>query len=177
VELSIIGETEVKAGLGSELVKEALVAGAVALAGAVLLIYFRYRRWKICLAIIGMSACEFAITLGAVSALGLPLGLPELGGILLVIGTGIGHLLIVTDMMLKGGAPQAGSVSVGWRASRALAIVYTAMFLIIAAMIPVGLLGFSLIRGFIMIAIIGTILALLFTRPFYAKILDAISIS
>ena len=177
VELSIIGETEVKAGLGSEFVKEALIAGAVALAGAVLLIYFRYRRWKICLAIIGMTACEFAITLGAVSALGLPLGLPELGGILLVIGTGVEHLLIVTDMMLKGGVPQAGSVSVGWRASRALAIVYTAMFLIIAVMIPIGLLGFSLIRGFIIIAIIGTILALLFTRPFYAKILDAISIS
>lgn len=176
--LSIVpGETEVRVGLGSEFVKEVLVAGAVALAGMFLLVYFRYRRWKIGLAVIGIVMCEFVIALGAVSALGLVIGLPELGGLLLVIGTCIDHLLIVTDAMLKEGTPQTGSVSVGWRASRALAIIYAAMFVIVVAMIPIGLLGFAMIRGFIMITISGTILALLFTRPFYAKILDAISTS
>jgi preprotein translocase subunit SecD len=178
-ELSILpnSETEVKATLGGGFVIAALIAGAVALAGVFLLIYFRYRRWKICLAIIGITMCEFAITLGAISALGLAIGLPEIGGLLLVIGTGIDHQLIVTDEMLQGGSPQAKSASVGWRASRALIIIYTAMSVIIAAMIPIALLGFSAIHGFTIITITGTILALLFTRSFYAKILDAISAS
>jgi preprotein translocase subunit SecD len=179
VELSILpnSETEVKATLSGGFVGAALIAVAVSLAGVSLLIYFRYRRWKICLAIIGITMCEFAITLGATSALGLAIGLPEIGGLLLVIGTGIDHQLIVTDEMLQGGSPQAKSVSVGWRASRALIIVYAAMSVIIAAMIPIALLGFSAIRGFTIIAITGTILALLFTRSFYAKIIDAISAS
>jgi preprotein translocase subunit SecD len=176
-ELSIISETKVEAGLGGGFVREALIVGAVALAGIFLLIYFRYRSWKICLAIIGITMCEFVITLGAISVLGLVIGLPEIGGILLVIGTGIDHQLIVTDEMLQGGSPQAKSVSVGWRASRALMIVYAAMSVIIAATIPIALLGFSAIHGFTIIVITGTILALLFTRSFYAKIIDAISAS
>ncbi len=176
-ELSIIDETEVEASLGGGFVREALIAGAVALAGVFLLIYFRYRRWKICLAIIGITVCEFAITLGVTSVLGLAIGLPEIGGLLLVIGTGIDHQLIVTDEMLQGGSPQAKSVSVGWRASRALTMVYATMSVIIAATIPIALLGFSAIRGFTIITISGTILALLFTRSFYAKIIDAISAS
>jgi len=176
-EISIISETEVEASLGGGFVREALIAGAVALAGVFLLIYLRYRRWKICLAIIGIMMCEFVITLGATSALSLTLGLPELGGLLLVIGTGIDHQLIVTDEMLQGGSPQTENVSVGWRASRALTIVYVAMSVIIAATIPIALLGFSAIRGFTIITISGTILALLFTRSLHAKIIDAISAS
>jgi preprotein translocase subunit SecD len=176
-ELSIIGKTEVEAGLGGGFVREALIVGAVALAGVFLLIYLRYRRWKISLAIIGITMCEFAMTLGAISVLGLTIGLPEIGGLLLVIGTGIDHQLIVTDEMLQGGSPQAKNVSVGWRASRALIIVYAAISVIIAATIPIALLGFSAIRGFTIIVITGTILALLFTRSFYAKIIDAISAS
>jgi preprotein translocase subunit SecD len=178
-ELRIVpnSETEVEASLGGGFVREALVAGAVALAGVFSLIYFRYRRWKICLAIIGITMCEFAITLGATSVLGLAIGLPEIGGLLLVIGTGIDHQLIVTDEMLQGGSHQAKSVSVGWRASRALIMIYAAMSVIIAATIPIALLGFSAIRGFTIITISGTILALLFTRSFYAKIIDAISAS
>ena len=170
-----IAETESKSGLGGEFLARVLIIGAVVLAGVFLLVYFRYRRWKICLAIIGIAMCEFAITLGATSVLGLAIGLPEIGGLLLVIGTGIDHQLIVTDEMLQGGSPQAKSVSVGWRASRALTMVYAAIFMIIAAMIPIALLGFSAIRGFTIIVITGTILALLFTRSFYAKIIDAIS--
>jgi len=176
-ELSIVGETEVEASLGGGFVREALIAGAVALAGVFSLIYLRYRRWKICLAIIGITMCEFVITLGATSALSLTLGLPEIGGLLLVIGTGIDHQLIVIDEMLQGGSLQAKNVSVGWRASRALTIVYAAMSVIIAATIPIALLGFSAIRGFTIITISGTILALLLTRSLYAKIIDAISAS
>jgi preprotein translocase subunit SecD len=176
-ELSINSETDVKATFGGGFVEAALIAGAVALAGVSLLIYFRYRIWKICLAIIGITICEFVITLGAVSLFGLAIGLPEIGGLLLVIGTGIEHQFIVTDEMLQGGSPQAKSVSVGWRASRALIIVCVAMSVIIVAMIPIALLGFSAIRGFTIITISGTILALLFTRSFYPKIIDAISAS
>jgi preprotein translocase subunit SecF len=175
--LSIISETEVKASLGTEFVNRTIAVAAITLAGALAIIYLRYRRWKVPLAIVGILACEFVITLAAASVLNLTIGLPEIGGILLVITTGISHLLIMTDVMLKGVAPQTGAVNVGWRASRALAIIYAAIFAIVVVMVPIGLLGFGMIRGFVLITISGTILAFLFTRPFYTKILDAISAS
>ncbi len=173
-ELSLTSEAEIEARLGDEFVGEALVAGAVALAGVCLLIYFRYRHWRICLVIAGITLCELVITLGAASAFGLSLGLPELAGLLVVISTGIDHQLIVTDEMLRGGLPQGKGVSMGWRASRALPMVYAAIFMIIAVMIPIAWLGFGAIRGFTILTISGTILALLFTRPIYARIINTI---
>lgn len=176
-DMSLVSETEVEAHLGDGFVREILVTAVTALAGVLLLIYFRYRRWKICLAIAGITICELVITLGAASALGISLGLSELAGLLVVIGTGIDHQLIVTDEMLQGLQPQSKNVSVGWRASRALPIVYAAIFIIIVAMVPLAWLGIGAIRGFAIITISGTVLALLFTRPIYVRIINTISAS
>jgi hypothetical protein len=173
-ELSALGEpVRVEAMFGVGAAGEVLVAGAVASACVFLLVYFRYRRWKISLAVVGMVICELAMTLGATSVLGIAVGLSELGAILLIITLGLGHMIVITDEMLKGVTPQV-EVSVGWRASRALRIVYIALFLIIAAMLPIGLLGLVSVRGFVLIAVSGTILALLFTRSFYPRVVDAI---
>lgn len=172
--VSFESEAAVGAYLGDGFMQEVLLAGAVAGAAVFLLLYLRYRRWKIGLTILGTSLCELAIALGAASASGLTIGLPELAGLFVVVGTGIDHMLIVTDEMLRGGMPQDKGVSVGWRASRALKIVYTAMFAIIGAMVPVALIGFGAIRGFVILTISGTVLALIFTRTLYARIVDTV---
>lgn len=171
---SVVSEAAIGPRLGAGFAGEILIAGTVAFAAVFLLVYHRYRRWKISLALVGITLCELAITLGAASVLGLTIGLPELGGLLIIIGIGIGHLLIATDEMLRGGVPKAEKVSVGWRISRTLAMVYALIFVVIAAMVPIALLGFGALRGLAIITIPGTILALLLTRPTYVRIIDAI---
>ena len=172
-EMSIVSETGMGARLGAGFMREALLAGTIALAGVVLLAYFRYRRWKICLAIAGFTLCEATITLGVMSAFRLTVNLPELCGLLVVVFTGLNHQLIVTDEMLRGRPPEA-KVSLGWRVSRVLALVYTSIFVMLAAMVAIGLLGFGALRGLAVVAIAGTIPALLLTRPIYARVIDAI---
>ncbi|MDI6883810.1 MAG: hypothetical protein QMD00_01535 [Hadesarchaea archaeon] len=171
-ELSLRSEAEIGSRLGAGFMREALIAGAVAVAGVFLLIYYRYRRWKICLVFIGFTLCELLITFGGASVLGLTLGLPEIGGLLVVIGTGIDHQLTTTDEVLRGVHPEKAGA--GWRASRTLPMIYASIFMTLAAVVPIAVLGFGALRGFAAIAITGTVLAFLFTRPTYPKAIDAI---
>jgi preprotein translocase subunit SecD len=174
VEISYESETSIEARLGAEFMKEALIAGIVALAGIWVLVYLRYRHWLIGFAIIGTMICELVITLGAASVLGWTIGLPELGALIIVIGTGIDHQIIITDEVLRGGLPGARVVSLRGRVSRAFAVIFVAVPTTIAAMISLAWLGFGAMRGFALITLTGIFIALLVTRPAYAHIVSTI---
>ena len=174
VKIEIESETPIEARLGAEFLKQALIAGLVALLGVGVFVYFRYRHWLIGLAIIGTMICELIITLGAASLIGWTIGLPELGGLIIVIGTGIDHQIIITDEVFRGGLPQAGRVSLSGRVSRAFAVIFAAAATTIAAMAMLALIGFGAMRGFAIITIIGMLIAVLVTRPAYARFVSAI---
>ncbi len=174
VRISYESETSIEARLGAEFLKEALIAGIVALLGVWILVYFRYRHWLIGLAIIGTMICELVIVLGAASVLGWTIGLPELGALIIVIGTGIDHQIIITDEVLRGGLPGAKMVSLSARVSRAFAVIFVAVATTIAAMTLLAIVGFGQMRGFALLIITGLLIAVLVTRPAYARIVSAI---
>lgn len=174
VEISYESETSIEARLGAEFLKEALIAGIVALGGIWVLVYLRYRHRLIGFAITGTMICELVITLGAASVLGWTIGLPELGGLIIVIGTGIDHQIIITDEVLRGGLPGAKMVSLKGRVSRAFAVIFIAVATTIAAMVSLAWLGFGAMRGFALITLTGVLIAVLVTRPAYARIVSAI---
>ncbi len=171
-ELSIVSESEIEARLGTRFGVEIIIAAVIALDVLFMFIYHRYGHLKICLAFVGFTLCELLITLGGASVLGLTLGLPELAGLLLVIGTGINHQLTTTDAVLPGGKLETAGA--GWRVSQTLPLIYASLFVTLAAVAPIAALGFGALRGFAAIAITGIILTLLFTRPTYGKVIDAI---
>ncbi len=174
VEISYESETSIEARLGAEFLREALIAGIIALGGVWVLIYIRYRHRLIGFAIIGTMISELVITLGAASVLGWTIGLPELGGLIIVIGTGIDHQIIITDEVLRGGLPGAKVVSLRGRVSRAFAVIFVAVATTIAAMVSLAWLGFGAMRGFALITLTGVLIAVLVTRPAYARIVSAI---
>lgn len=174
VEISYESETSIEARLGAEFLREALTAGIIALGGVWVLIYLRYRHRLIGFAIIGTMISELFITLGAASVLGWTIGLPELGGLIIVIGTGIDHQIIITDEVLRGGLPGAKVVSLRGRVSRAFAVIFVAVATTIAAMVSLAWLGFGAMRGFALITLTGVLIAVLVTRPAYARIVSAI---
>ena len=174
VDISYESETSIEARLGAEFLKEALIAGVVALLGVWVLVYLRYRHWLIGLAIIGTMICELVITLGWASVLGWTIGLPELGALIIVIGTGIDHQIIITDEVLRGGLPGAKVVSLSGRVSKAFAVIFVAVATTVAAMVMLAWLGFGAMRGFALITLTGVLIAVLVTRPAYARIISAI---
>ena len=174
VGISYESETSIEARLGAEFLRETLIAGIVALGGVWALVYLRYRHLLIGFAISGTMICELVITLGAASVLGWTIGLPELGGLIIVIGTGIDHQIIITDEVLRGGLPGAKMVSLRGRVSRAFAVIFVAVATTIAAMVSLAWLGFGAMRGFALITLTGVFIAVLVTRPAYARIVSAI---
>jgi len=174
VEIAIESETLIEARLGAEFLKQAIIAGVAALLGVWVLVYLRYRHWLIGLAIVGTMICELFITLGAASLIGWTIGLPELGALIIVIGTGIDHQIIITDEVLRGGLPGAKMVSLSARVSRAFAVIFVAVATTIAAMTLLAIVGFGQMRGFALIIITGLLIAVLVTRPAYARIVSAI---
>ena len=174
VRISYESETFVDPRFGSGFLREAILTALVALAGVWTLIYFRYKHPQISLALIGTMLCEFVITVGIAAILGLTLELPELGGLIVVIGTGVDHQIIITDELLRGGLPRAERVSLRGRAGRAFMVIFAAAATTMAAMTMLGTLGFGVMRGFAIITIVGTLMSLLVTRPVYARMASAI---
>jgi preprotein translocase subunit SecD len=153
---------------------EAVRAGFVAIMGVGALIYLRYRRIEIIIAIMGTMISELIITLGIASALGWVIGLPEIGGLIAVIGTGVEHQIIITDEVLRGGLPQTRRMSLRGRISRAFSIIFAAAATTIAAMVSLASLGFGAMRGFALITMAGVIIAVILTRPAYARIISLV---
>lgn len=174
VEITYESETSIEARLGAEFMKEALIAGLAALFGVWILIYLRYRHWLIGLAIIGTMISELIITLGAASVLGWSIGLPELGGLIIVVGTGVDHQIIITDEIFEGGLPQVRVLNVKKRVSRAFGVIFVAVATTVAAMVSLAWLGFGAMRGFALITITGLLIMVFVTRPTYARIASAI---
>ena len=175
VEIFIDGNpVSIEARLGAEFLKQVLIAGVAALLGVWILVYLRYRHLFIGLAIVGIMICELLITLGAASLVGWTIGLPELGALIIVIGTGIDHQIIITDEVLRGVLPHVGKVSLSGRVSRAFAVIFAAAATTIAAMLMLALIGFGAMSGFAIITIVGMLIAVLITRPAYARIVSAI---
>jgi preprotein translocase subunit SecD len=171
VGISFESEYWIEPRLGAEFMNEAIRAALLAFAGVGVLIYLRYRHLKISAAIMGTMLSEIVIILGLASALGWTIGLAEIGGLIAVVGTGVDHQIIITDEVLRGALPHAQKVSLKGRIGRAFSIIFAAAATTIAAMLLLATVGFGTMRGFALITIAGIIIAVLLTRPAYARVL------
>ncbi|MEM2874985.1 MAG: MMPL family transporter [Candidatus Hadarchaeales archaeon] len=174
VEVEYVSETSIEPRLGSQFLREALYAGIFSLIGVFVLVFVWYRRLLLSSAVMITMLSELIITLGAASVLNWSIGLPELGALVIVIGTGVDHQIIITNELLRGGLPQAGAPGLGWRISRAFSVIFAAAATTAAAMMMLAILGFGAMRGFALITITGTLIAVLITRPAFANIASAV---
>ena len=126
--------------------------------------------------------------LGVWAMAGWQLDLASLAGIIMVIGTGVDQLIIITDELMKGGEAAAssaersikeraaeaaekagvGKIAVATsskvyltRLSRAFMIILGAAATTVVAMLPLLVMGFGVLTGFALIIILGVILGTL----------------
>jgi len=147
VNVEVIGSGQVPASLGAQFKELTAIAGLLAIIVVSFMIYLRYRKKEIMLPMIITSISEVVMILGFASAVKWQLDLPAIAGIIAVIGTGIDHLVIITDEVLYEGKLPPTKVYLS-RISRAFGIIFAAAATTIIAMIWLFWLGFGALKGF-----------------------------
>lgn len=177
VEIKIISEEPMGRQLSENFVKEAAIAGLAAFIIVGILVYSFYRRLKITLPLLLTMASEVVITFGVASALPsgiMSIGLPGLGGLIAVVGTGVDHQIIITDEIFGEKFSESKQLPIDRRTGKAFSVIFAAAATTIAAMIALALFGFGAMRGFALITLFGVLISVLITRPAYAKIIGTL---
>jgi preprotein translocase subunit SecD len=199
VNVVVVGSGQVSAALGKQFKIQMVIAGLIALLAVAAMVFYRYREKRIVLPMVATSSSEVVMMLGIWSLAGWQLDLASLAGIIMVIGTGVDQLVIITDELIRGGeatiaadrsikeraAAAAEKADVGKavatsskvylsRLSRAFTIILGAAATTAVAMLPLLYMGFGALTGFALIIILGVILGTLIARPAYGRIIGHI---
>lgn len=170
VNVVLVGSGHVDATLGSQFKTEAVIAGLISLIAVAAVVFRRYRRPEILVPMVGTSISEVIMILGVAAAIGWQLDLSAIAGIIAAIGTGIDHLVIITDEVLYEGKLPPTKVFVS-RIGKAFAIIFGAAATTIIAMSPLVVMGFGSLKGFAITTIIGVFIGVVVARPVYGVVI------
>ncbi|MBD3164849.1 hypothetical protein GF323_06650 [Candidatus Woesearchaeota archaeon] len=171
VKIDIVKMDTVSPILGEEFVRNAIFIGALAIIAVAAVIFLRYRKIKISLSMFLTMLSEVLILLGIAALIGWNLDLAAIAGIIIVVGTSVDHLIVITDETLRG-----ESQIYDWkkRLKRALFIIMAAYFTTVVAMFPLVFAGAGLLKGFAITTIIGVSIGVLITRPAYGAVIEVL---
>lgn len=170
VNVVLVGSGHVDAGLGSQFKTQAVIAAIFSMVAVAGVVFFKYRRPEILIPMVGTSFSEVVMILGVAAVIGWQLDLPAIAGIIASIGTGIDHLVIITDEVLYEGKLPPTKVFHS-RIGKAFAIILGAASTNIIALSPLVVMGFGTLKGFAITTIIGVLIGVLFARPVYALVI------
>ncbi|WP_094226789.1 preprotein translocase subunit SecD [Methanolobus psychrotolerans] len=173
VNVELVGSGQVDATLGKQFKEQAVLAGFLALFGVAFVIYRKYNKKAILLPMVGTSVSEVIMILGFAAATGWQLDLASIAGIIAVIGTGIDHLVIITDEVLYEGKLPPKKVYLS-RINKAFAIIFAAAATTILAMSPLVFMGFGALKGFAITTIVGVLIGIFIARPAYARVIPEV---
>jgi len=170
VNVEIIGSGQVEATLGQGFLKGAIIIGIIAMMIVSLVVYNRYKRPEIAIPMVMTSFSEVVLLLGLSIIIRQDLDLASIAGIIAVIGTGIDHLVIITEEVVHEGKTPSDKVYSA-RITKAFTIIFGAAATTIVAMSPLVFLGFGALKGFAITTIAGVFIGVLIARPAYSAIL------
>ncbi|MDF0593509.1 preprotein translocase subunit SecD [Methanotrichaceae archaeon M04Ac] len=173
VNVEIIGSGQVTAALGDQFKKQVFIAGVLAMLAAGLMVFLRYRNPKIVVPMVATSFSEVLMMLAVAALLNWQLDLAAIAGLIVVIGTGIDHLVIITDELLYEGKMPSGKVYLA-RLSSAFGIIMAAAATTIVAMLPLFGMGFGAFKSFALITIAGVLIGVFIARPAFGRIVGKI---
>ena len=165
--ISIVQLDTISPTLGGNFLQGAVLAGAAAIVGVSLVVLLRYRKLKIVIPLIIFSLSEVIIILGIAVLIGWTIDIAAIAGIIAVVGTGVDSQIIIVDQAMRERA-----ISLSQRLKRAFFIIFGAAGTVIAAMLPLMVLGFGLLRGFAITTIIGVLAAVLISRPAFGVVIQ-----
>ncbi len=173
VNVELMGSGHVDAALGTQFKNQAVLAGLLALMAVAFVVYRRYHQKEILLPMVGTSISEVIMILGFAAAVGWQMDLAAIAGVIAAIGTGIDHLVIITDEVLHEGKLPTTKVYME-RITKAFSIIFAAAATTTIAMSPLVVMGFGALKGFAITTIVGVMIGVLIARPVYGKVIKVV---
>jgi len=167
--LNIVKTDNISPSLGDEFVKNAIFMFLTAILAVSAFMLLRYRKLKVALPMMFTMFSELLLLLGVASLISWNLDLAAVAGIIVAVGTGVDHQIVIADETLKG-----EGVGRNWkeRIRRAFFIIMGAYFTTVVAMLPLMFAGAGLLKGFALTTLIGVSIGVFITRPAYAVVLE-----
>ena len=170
VNVELVGSGHVDAALGKQFKTQSVIAGLLSLLAVAFVVFRRYHQKEILMPMVATSICEVFMILGFAGAVGWQLDLPSIAGIIAAIGTGIDHLVIITDEVLYEGKLPSTKIYLE-RITKAFGIIFAAAATTTIAMSPLVVMGFGALKGFAITTIIGVLIGVLIARPVYGIVI------
>ncbi len=164
--------------LGKEFTKAILEAGFFAILAVSVIIFIRYKKIKISLALLATSFSELIIILGFAALIRWNLDLPSIAGIIATIGTGVDSQIVILD------ESRFKLTTLKERIKKALFIIFTAFATAFVSLVPltgalqvmgIGAAGAGLLKGFAVTTLIGITAGVFITRPAFADMIKQFS--
>ena len=155
--------------LGKKFINTILIAGVAAILAVGLIIFLRYKKIKLSLAVLLTSLCEVLIILGISALFKRNLDLPAIAGIIAAIGTGVDSQIIILDE-----SQMSHLLSLKQRIKRALFIILGTYVTTLFALLPLMWAGAGLLKGFAITTIIGISAGVFITRPAFSEMVKKI---
>ena len=173
VKLNVVKTDTISPVLGEEFVKNALLVGLFAILAVSVVIFIRYRKWQISVPMLISMMSEVVLLLGFASLIGWNLDLAAIAGIIIAVGTGVDHLIVISDESLRTGTGGT-QLSFKEKIKRAFFIIMGAYFTTCVAMIPLWFAGAGLLKGFAVTTIFGISFGIFITRPAFAAAVEVL---
>ena len=168
-ELEIVKLDTISPALGNQFNYAILLAGTIAILAVSAIVFIRYRKFKISLALLLISFSEILIILGIAAIIRWNLDLPSIAGILATIGTGVDQQIVIVDESRLG-----RETSLKQRMKKAIFIVMSAYFTALVSLLPLFKAGAGLFKGFAITTLIGITAGVFITRPAFAELIKKI---
>ena len=168
-QLEIVKIDSISPIFGEEFLKNAILAGAVAVVAVLIVVFIRYRNLKVIFPMMITLLSEIFIILGFAGLFRWNLDLAAIAGIIASVGTGVDDQIVIADEILRG---QGQIFSWKEKLKRAFFIILVAYAATFAAMLPLIWAVAGLLRGFAIATLVGVTIGVFITRPAFGAMLE-----
>jgi preprotein translocase subunit SecD len=172
VKLGIVKTDNISPILGEDFVKNAMFMGLFAIIAVSVVMFIRYRKWQLITPIIVTMLSEVLLLLGMAALIGWNLDLAAIAGIIIAVGTGVDHQILIADETLR----KEEEVYTNWKQKikKAFFIIMGTYLTTMVAMIPLLFAGAGLLKGFALTTMMGVSFGVFVTRPAFAAVIEVL---
>lgn len=172
VKMNLVKTDSISPVLGKAFVANAILIGLLSIIAVSVVIFIRYRNFFVVLGIITTIFSEVFLLLGLAALIGWNLDLAAIAGIIVAVGTGVDHQIVITDEARSKDSERV--LSWKQKLKRAFYIIMAAYFTALVALIPLWWAGTGLLRGFAITTIMGISFGVFVTRPAFAVFMETL---
>ncbi|MBI2651321.1 hypothetical protein HYX01_02525 [Candidatus Woesearchaeota archaeon] len=169
VQLDIVKIDTISPLLGKEFLRSAIIAGLLALIGVSITLFVRYRKLQVSIPMVFTCSSEVIMLLGVAALIGWNIDIAAIAGIILSIGTGVNHQIVIADEILRG---EKSSYNWKEKIKNAFAIILGSYSTVVVALIPLIFAGAGLLKGFAITTILGASIGVFISRPVFATMIE-----